>query len=88
MHLQNTKEALEYTDLMLYNVIIYHKRYDLWILPVRYNMDETDKSIIELINSSSDRDKALEIAFKLALDFLGQLSALPDTLPSSQAASA
>ena len=51
-------------------------------------MDETDKDIIDLINSSSDRDKALEIAFKLALDFLGQLSELPDTSPSSQAASA
>lgn len=51
-------------------------------------MDETDKSIIELINSSSDRDKALEIAFKLALDFLGQLSEPQYTSPSSQAASA
>ena len=51
-------------------------------------MDTTDSSIIDLINSSSNPMAALDIAFKLALEFLEQLGELQCTLPSSQAASA
>ena len=98
MQYKSLKMRLAFRFLSRYNVITYRKS-TIFTESTYYNgyithpseviiMDETDKDIIDLINSSSDRDKALEIAFKLALDFLGQLSALPDTLPSSQAASA
>ena len=98
MQYKSLKMRLAFRFLSIYNVITYRKS-TKFTESTDYNgyithpseviiMDETDKDIIDLINSSSDRDKALEIAFKLALDFLGQLSGLPDTLPSSQAASA
>ena len=51
-------------------------------------MEETDREIIDMIRTASDPSKALEIAFKLALDFLAQLEAPLCTSPSSQQASA
>ena len=46
-------------------------------------MDETERTIINLINSSTDPTQALEIAFKLALDFLRSLGESQCTTPSS-----
>lgn len=51
-------------------------------------MDETERTIIDLINNSTDPVKALEEAFKLALEFLGQHEVPLCTSPSSQQASA
>jgi hypothetical protein len=50
-------------------------------------MDDNDREIFEMIRASSDPDKALSIAFKLALEFLRQHEELPCTSPSYQGAS-
>lgn len=49
-------------------------------------MDEPERTIINLINNSTDPVKALEEAFKLALTLLASLEASPHTEPSSQTA--
>ena len=51
-------------------------------------MDETERSIFDLINSASDRTAAFEIAVKLALEILKPREEPRDTLPSYPAASA
>ena len=45
--------------------------------------DKTERTIINLINSSTDPSAALEIAIELALDFLRSLGASQCTTPSS-----
>lgn len=49
-------------------------------------MDETERTIINLINNSTDPVKALEEAFKLALTLLASLEESPHTEPSYQTA--
>lgn len=49
-------------------------------------MDEHERTIIDMINNSTDPTKALEIAFKLALNLLKSLGESQCTEPSSQPA--
>lgn len=46
-------------------------------------MDESERTIIDMIKNSTDPSKALEIAIELALDFLRSLGASQCTTPSS-----
>lgn len=49
-------------------------------------MDETERTIINLINSSTDPSAALEIAIELALSLLTSLEESQCKVPSSQPA--
>ena len=49
-------------------------------------MDETERTIFDLINNSTDPVKALEEAFKLALSLLASREASPNTEPSYRTA--
>ena len=82
--------SLKVSNLCL--VILTSIRYNFInkIKPLRSTktMDETERTIINLINSSTDPSAALEIAIELALDFLRSLGASQCTMSETAQATA